>query len=326
MNVSRYLPTARHTRVLAASAAALVVLISGGLALALTTVAQAVATAVPLATAGNFDVLAGTTVTNTGPTTIIGGSVGVSPGSAVTGFPPGIVTPPGTIHAADATAAQAQSDLTVGYNVAAGEGPVAKITADLGGQELTPGVYNSASSISLGIGQSGTKLVLTLNGGNDPNAVFVFQAGSTLTTASASQVLLVNGAQSCNIFWQVGSSATLASGSSFVGSVLALTSIAVKTGSTIDGRVLARNGAVTLDDDTITNPTCKTVPTTTSTATTTSTSTTTPSSTTTSTTSTVPTGSTTTTTLVPATAPTTTTTTTLPNNAKPPISPPAFTG
>ena len=127
--------------------------------------------------------------------------------------------------------------------------PTEAIAGDIGGRTLPPGVYRSASSIGL----TGA---LTLDGHGDPIAVFVFQAGSTLTTASASQVMLVNGARSCNVFWQVGSSATLGTASTFRGNILALTSITVTTGVTIDGRVLARNGAVTLDSDTITRSSC----------------------------------------------------------------------
>ena len=207
---------------------------------------------VGLGTAGSFAVLAGTTVTNTGPSTI-SGNLGVSPGTAVTGFPPGIVTN-GTIHSADGVAGGAQSDLTTAYNDAAGRSPTASVPGFIGaGQTLTPGVYKASSSLDVG----GS---LTLDGGGDPNAVFIFQAPSTLITDSASSVILTNGAQACNVFWQVGSSATLGTGSSFVGSVLALTSISVNTGDTVQGRALARNGAVTLDDDTITSPTCATPP------------------------------------------------------------------
>jgi Ice-binding-like len=137
-------------------------------------------------------------VTNTGPSTV-NGDLGVSPGTAVTGFPPGTVN--GNLHAADAVAGQAQLDLTTAYNDAAGRTPPAAVTADLGGQRLTSGVYNSATSLGL----TGA---LTLDAQGDPNAVFVFQAGSTLTTASGSHVNLVNGAQACNVFWQIGSSAT----------------------------------------------------------------------------------------------------------------------
>ena len=235
---------------------------------------------VGLGTAGSFAVLAGTTVTNTGPSTI-SGNLGVSPGTAVTGFPPGIVSN-GTIHSADGVAGDAQSDLTTAYNDAAGRSPTASVPGFIGaGQTLAPGVYKASSSLDVG----GS---LTLDGGGDPNAVFIFQAPSTLITDSASSVILTNGAQACNVFWQVGSSATLGTNSAFAGSILALTSISVDTGDTIAGRALARNGAVTLDDDTITSPTCATPPPT-PTPTPTSTTSTTPTSTPTSTTSATPT-------------------------------------
>lgn len=212
--------------------------------------APAWAAPVPLGAADAFAVLAGTTVTNTGPS-VITGDLGVSPGSAVVGFPPGIVV--GTVHSADAAAAQAQLDLTTAYNNAAGQGPASPVVADLGGQVLAPGVYNSA----IGLGLTGT---LTLDAGGNPNATFVFQAGSTLVTASASLVQLINGAQACNVFWQVGSSATLGTNSNFVGNILALTSATVTTGTTVDGRVLARNGAVTLDTNTVRRSICATAP------------------------------------------------------------------
>ncbi|MDX6343357.1 MAG: hypothetical protein QOH87_3495 [Trebonia sp.] len=208
---------------------------------------------VGLGTAASFAVLAGTpNVTNTGPS-IISGNLGVSPAAAVTGFPPGHVIN-GTIHRADAVAAQAQSDLTTAYNDAAGRAQTASVPAFIGaGQTLAPGVYKASSSLDVG----GS---LTLDAGGDPNAVFIFQAPSTLITDSASNVILTGGAQACNVFWQVGSSATLGTNSDFTGTVLALTSISVQTGDTIAGRVLARNGAVTLDDDTITAPSCSTTP------------------------------------------------------------------
>jgi hypothetical protein len=207
---------------------------------------------VGLGTAGSFAVLAGTTVTNTGPSSI-SGDLGLSPGTAVTGFPPGTVSN-GTIHSADGVAAGAQSDLTTAYNDAAGRSPTASVPAFIGaGQTLTPGVYKASSSLDVG----GS---LTLDAGGDPDAVFIFQAPSTLVTDSASSVILTNGAQACNVFWQVGSSATLGTNSAFTGSILALTSISVDTGDTIAGRALARNGAVTLDDDTITSSTCATTP------------------------------------------------------------------
>jgi len=234
--------------------------LAGGSAVAAGTVAVVIvaqsagaATApVGLGTAGSFAVLAGQTVTNTGPSTI-SGDLGVSPGTAVTGLTPGIVSN-GTIHSADGVANGAQSDLTTAYNDAAGRSPTANVPAFIGaGQTLAPGVYKASSSLDVG----GS---LTLDAGGDPNAVFIFQAPSTLVTDSASSVILTGGAQACNVFWQVGSSATLGTNSSFAGTVLALTSISVETGDTIAGRALARNGAVTLDDDTITASTCSVTP------------------------------------------------------------------
>ena len=203
---------------------------------------------VGLGTADSFAVLAGSTVTNTGPSTV-NGDLGVSPGAAVTGFPPGTVH--GTIHAADAVAGQAQTDLTTAYNDAAARTPAATVSGDLGGRTLTAGVYKSASSLGL----TGA---LTLDAQGNPNAVFIFQAGSTLTTASGSHVNLINGAQPCNVFWQIGSSATLGTSSVLSGNILALTSISIDNGVTVLGRALARNGAVTLINDTITAAHCAT--------------------------------------------------------------------
>ncbi|HUZ81551.1 MAG TPA: ice-binding family protein [Gaiellaceae bacterium] len=237
--------------------------------LALVSSAGAAPTAIPLGAGDSFAVLAGSGITNTGPTTIKG-DIGTYPTTTIVGASSMTIT--GTNQGGDATTQQAQTDLTGAYNNAAGQGPTSPIAGDLGGQTLTPGVYHSSSSIGL----TGA---LTLNAGGDPSAVFVFQAGSTLTTASGSRINLVNGAQSCNVFWQVGSSATLGTGSTFRGSILAMTSITVTTGTAVDGRVLARSGAVTLDTATITKPTCaaptSTTPTTTTTAPTTTTTTTT---------------------------------------------------
>ena len=208
--------------------------------------ASAAQAPVGLGTAAPFAVLAGTTVTNTGPS-VINGDLGVSPGSAVTGFPPGTVH--GTQHVADAVALQAQKDLVTAYNDAAGRTPVHIVSADLGGQTLAPGVYKATSAMSL----TGT---LTLDAHGVPGAVWIFQAGSTLITGSSSRVSLTNGASPCNVFWQVGSSATIGTGNHFAGTVMALTSIAVQTGATVQGRVLARNGAVTLDNNVITASAC----------------------------------------------------------------------
>jgi hypothetical protein len=199
-----------------------------------------------LGTAQNFAVLGGSTVTNTGPT-VITGDVGVSPGSAVTGFPPGVVTG-GSIHSADAAAGQAQTDLTTAYNAAAGTPCSTDLTGqNLGGLTLTPGVYCFNTSAGL----TGT---LTLNFQGNPNAAFLFQVGSTLTTASGSSVVAINsGASGCppNVNWQIGTSATLGTGSSFLGNILALSSITLTPGTALNGRALARNGAVTLDTNTV---------------------------------------------------------------------------
>lgn len=182
------------------------------------------------------------TVTNTGAT-IINGNLGVAPGTSITGFPPGIVEPPSTIHDDDAVANQAQADALNAYNVAAGL-PSTPLTGDLGGQTLVAGVYNYDSSAGL----TGT---LTLDAQGNPNARFVFQIGSTLTTASDSDVSLINGAQVCNVFWAVGSSATIGTSTNFVGNILAVTSITVTTGAVSNGGLYALNGAVTLDDNVV---------------------------------------------------------------------------
>jgi tetrahydromethanopterin S-methyltransferase subunit B len=194
---------------------------------------------VALGAATTFAVLAGSTVTNTGATTV-NGDLGLSPGTAVTGFPPGIVN--GTIHAGDPAAALAQLDLTTAYNDAAGRtlGAIG-LAGNLGGQTLTPGLYKSTSSLEISSGD------LTLDAQGDANAVFIFQMASTLTTTSARQVILSGGARAANVFWQVGSSATLGTGSVFKGNILALASITVTTDAAVEGRLLARTGAVTLD-------------------------------------------------------------------------------
>lgn len=202
---------------------------------------------VPLGTASTFAVLAGTAVTNTGGT-VVTGDLGVAPGSAVSGFPsPGTVTG-GAIHNNDAAAIAAQAALTTAYNTAAGltTGAIT-VSGDLAGQTLTPGLYTSTSSLA----NSGT---LTLNALGDANAVFIIQMASTLTTGSGSQVILAGGAQASNIIWVVGSSATLGTNSVFKGNILAVSSITLTTGARLDGRALARGGAVTLDNNAVTAP------------------------------------------------------------------------
>src|SRR5580692_9922465 len=205
---------------------------------------------VTLGSTVTFAVLANSTVTKTGDS-ILNGNPGLSPGSAVTGFPPGSVAPQYAIHIDDGTAVTAQNDLTAAYNDAATNnrdgGPVTVVAGDLGGQTLTPGLYNSASTLGI----TGT---LTLNGLGNANSVFVFQIGSALTTAVGSSVVLINGANAANIFWQVGSSATLGVGSIFYGTILAQVSVTVNSGAALNGRALARTGAVTLAANTITEP------------------------------------------------------------------------
>ncbi|MGC5009874.1 ice-binding family protein [Streptosporangium sp. DT93] len=200
---------------------------------------------VELGRAGAFAVLGASTVTNTGPS-VLTGDLGVSPGTAVTGFPPGTLA--GTLHAGDTAAAQAQTDLTAAYDAAAAQPSDAVLPTELGGTTVTPGTYTSAA------GTFGITGGVTLDAQGDPDAVFIFRAASTLVTASASTVTLTGGAASRNVFWQVGSSATLGTGSDFAGNVLALTSITATTGVTVDGRLLARNGAVTLDTNTVAVP------------------------------------------------------------------------
>lgn len=206
---------------------------------------------VSLGSAAGFAVLAGSTVTSIGGTVV--GNVGVSPGSEVTGFPPGRVT--GTMHVSDPTAAQAQADLTTGYNDAAGRtlAPV-NVAGNLGGLTLAPGLYKSTSGLEITSGN------LILDAQGDANAVFIFQMASTLVTTSDRQVILSGGARAANVYWQVGTSATLGSGSIFKGTIMADQSIAMGTGATVDGRALARIGAVVLDANAVTIPTTNTSP------------------------------------------------------------------
>jgi hypothetical protein len=200
---------------------------------------------VGLGTAAGFSVLGGSTVTNTGPTTMFG-DLGLAPGSSVTGEPHVL----GQTHIDDEVATDAKNDLTAAYNEAAHRPTNGSAGTQLAGQEFSPGVYNASESLLLSSGS------VTLNAEGNPNAVFVFQIGSTLITSSNTRVSLAGEAQACNVFWQVGSSATLGSGTRFVGTIMASASITANTGATIHGRLLAQTAAVTLDDNTITNSNC----------------------------------------------------------------------
>jgi hypothetical protein len=192
--------------------------------------------------AESFAVLAHQTITNIGNTTI-NGDVGLYPGTSVTGF--GTVTLNGTLHVTNTVAMNAKADLLTAYNDAKGRTTTTVVTpADLGGRTLTPGVYTAATSIGL----TGT---LILDGGGDSNAVFIFQAGSALTTASNSEIQLINGASASNVFWQIGSSATLGTNSKFAGNIMAQESITLTTGVVLTGKIMALTGSVTLDSDVI---------------------------------------------------------------------------
>ena len=219
-----------------------------GSALVMLLVASASASAqVDLGTAQEFGVLGASTVTSTGPT-VVTGDLGVSPGTAITGFPPGLVS--GTIHLDDAVAIQAQVDANTAFNHISGLASDVDLTGqDLGGLTLVPGVYTFSSSAQL----TGD---LTLDAQGAGGAEFIFRIGTTLTTASASTVTLVNGGGDCNVYWQVGSSATLGTSSAFLGNVLASASITVTTSTDVTGRLLALNGAVTLDSNDITSTCC----------------------------------------------------------------------
>lgn len=206
----------------------------------------------PLGTAQSFAGLAGSTATNTGPT-VVTGDLGVAPGCAITGFPPGVII--GTPHECDATSASAQNDVTTAYNNLAGQACDQDLTGqDLGGMTLNPGVYCFSSSAQL----TGT---LQLDAQGSPSATFIFQIGSTLTTASGSMVTLINGGSPCFVFWQVGSSATLGTTTAFIGNILALESITMNTGADIDGgRALARTSALTMDTNLIDAGQCLNIP------------------------------------------------------------------
>ena len=200
----------------------------------------------PVAMAGtsNLAVLAGSSITNTGATNITG-DLGLSPGTSVGGFPPGILN--GTLRINDAIATQAKLDLTAAYNDAAGRTStdIVTLSGNIGGLTLTPGLYKSTSSLAISSGD------LTFDAKGNPDAVFIIQIASTLTTTSGRQVILSGGASASNIFWQVGTSATLGTTSVFKGTIMAMQSITLNTGATLTGKALARNGGITMAGNTI---------------------------------------------------------------------------
>lgn len=208
-------------------------------------------TSVDLQAAAGFAVLAGSAVSNNAGATILNGDLGVSPSATVNGFPPGVVI--GSIHAADPTAAQAKLDLSAAFLDVQGRTTNSQtLPGNLGGLTFAPGLYTNSTSVLIsGAGPSNN---VTLDAQGDANAVFIFQMGSTLTTGPGSQVILSGGAKAANVYWQVGTSATLDTTSIFKGTLLAQTSITLKTGATLEGRALAQNGAVTLDSNTVTIP------------------------------------------------------------------------
>ncbi len=236
---------ARRARACANTLRAALVLLASLSTLLFASSALGAAAPVGLGTAASFSVLAGSTVTNTGPTTMFG-DLGLSPGSSVTGAPHVL----GATHVDDAVAIGAKNALTTAYDNAAGRPSNGSAGTDLAGQVFLPGVRTASSSLLLSSGS------VTLDAQGNPNAVFIFQIGSTLITASNTSVQLINGAQACNVFWQVGSSATLGTGTSFVGTIMALATITANTAATIHGRLLASTGAVNLDTNTITTSNC----------------------------------------------------------------------
>jgi hypothetical protein len=200
---------------------------------------------VPLGTVATFAVLGATTVTNAGAS-VITGDLGVSPGTAVTGFGPGVILN-GSIHAGDVVATQAQVDLAAAYGNAAGRIGGIPAAADLGGLTLTPGVYSALTSLAL----TGN---VTLDGQNNAKSVFIIQIGTSFGIAGNSTVTLINKADACNVFWTVGTSATIAANAAFAGTLLAQTSVTLAAGVSVNGRVLAQTGAVTLSSNAVTVP------------------------------------------------------------------------
>ena len=237
---------ARGARHGAAAAAGVVAISAALLASAGTAVAAAVL--VPTGTAEPFAVLGGVGVTSTG-TTVINGDIGTFPTPVTTVTGSLVLT--GTDHRGDGVTQGAKTDLTAAYLAAAGQGSDFPVVADLAGQTLTPGVYTTASGLEIN-----GPMPLTLDAGGDPGAVFVFQAGSSLITQPGTSVVLTNGATACNVFWKVGSSTTLGVNSTFRGTIMTLSNSTMQTGATLEGSLLTRNGAVTLDSNTILRPAC----------------------------------------------------------------------
>lgn len=200
---------------------------------------------IPLGAADNFAILAGSGITNTGAS-VINGDLGLSPGTSVGGFPPGILN--GTLHINDSVANQSKMDIIAAYDNAKNRTAtdIVTLSGNIGGLTLTPGLYKSTSSLALSSGD------VTFDALGNPNAVFVIQIASAFTATSGRKVILAGGAQASNIFWQVGSSATFGTTTAFKGNIIALQSISFNTGATLDGRALTRNGAVTLSGNTIT--------------------------------------------------------------------------
>lgn len=237
------IPQAAHRRTLSGLlASALAASVAAAMVFLTPTAASAIALPVPLGTTASYSVLAGQGVTNTG-NSVLAHDLGTHPNPAITGFPPGLVG--GAVHAADAAALQAKADLLVAYNNAAGQAVDFALPAGIGGgPALIPGVYHATA----GVGITGD---LVLDGQGSADAVWVFQIPEALTTATSSRILLTNGASACNVFWQIGSSATLGVTSSFVGTLMAGISIGANQGANIEGRLLTQAGSVTLNNNRI---------------------------------------------------------------------------